>query len=397
MSHKCPTAAFWGRGPRDVDWIRADVRTLIYARSSAESLDAEERERQEHLKQPVGRQGNSGRLEAGRLVFACAALALLIVLGACTASSIKPPEESTTATVSVSASIEHLDAHDGGIVQAGAVYYEFGTSYGCGFQFGVIGTRFCGISVYSSSDLRVWKALGLAFDPETSDWQQACTPGGCFRPHVVYNEATHRYVMWINVFTGAYRVLTSPSPTGPWSLNRSAGAVPDRSGDENLFVDADGVGYLIRTDLTGKQATAKSHELEILRLDPTYENLSTGKSRPPIGFVEAPTLWERRGTYYLAYSDPACPYCTGTGTSVITARTPLGPWSAPYSISSDSCHGQPTQVSTIRTADGITDLYQSDNWVRLGTDRITRNQKQATQSWAPLAYEDGRVSPVKCP
>ncbi len=258
-----------------------------------------------------------GRRAATSAILAFGVLVVMILGSGCSAHTKSRAVAPTTAAAvpAVQSSVEHLDAHDGGIVQAGSTFYEFGTSYDCGFEFGVVGTEFCGISIYSSPDLRTWKSAGLAFDPHSADWQQACTPGGCFRPHVVYDKATSQYVMWINVFTGAYRVLTSPSPTGPWTLDRGAGAVTAPSGDENFFVDTDGVGFLIRTDLRGRRATTKTHELEVDRLDPSYTHVTRQTSRPPVGFVEAPTLWQRDGVYYLAYSDPACPYCTGTGTS----------------------------------------------------------------------------------
>ncbi|MCU1656967.1 MAG: hypothetical protein JWO57_1623 [Pseudonocardiales bacterium] len=297
----------------------------------------------------------------------------------------------------VTASTQHLDAHDGGVVQAGQVFYEYGTSYDCGFQFNVVGTRFCGIKIYSSTDLRRWQLVGLAFDPLGGDWQRTCTPGGCFRPHVVHNAVTGLYVMWVNVFSGSYRVLTAPTPAGPWTLT-DGGAVASRSGDETLFVDSTGIGYLVRTDLAGKVATGKSHELELDQLDASYAHVVGAVSRPRVGFVEAPSLFRRQGIYYLAYSDPACAYCTGTGTSVVQSASLAGPWSTPYRITTTSCGGQPTNVSVLSDGKRTVWLYQSDQWVRLGTDTVTRNQKRAGQAWSPLSFTAaGRVQPVRCP
>lgn len=253
------------------------------------------------------------------------------------------------------------------------------------------------MSVYSSTDLRSWRSHGLAFDARSADWQGACTPGGCFRPHVIYNARDKQYVMWINVFSGSYRVLTSSTPTGPWTLRPGAGSVPSNSGDQDLFVDSDGTGYLVRTDLNGRQATAKSHELEIDTLDASYLHVSAITSRPALGFVEAPTIWKRGATYYLAYSDPACPYCPATGTSVVTASSLAGPWSTPYSIAATSCQGQPTHVSKLVNGSTVTYLYQSDQWRRPDPRVVLRNQAAATQAWAPLSFTaSGQVEPVNC-
>lgn len=337
-----------------------------------------------------------------RLFAAIAALFAAITLVACSSNGSNRFKTQISISQGTEQPFEpvvmHLDAHDGGLTQFQGTFFVYGTSYNCGFEFGILGTRFCGISIYSSTNLRDWQLVGLAFNAQRADWQSACSPGGCFRPHVIFNRRQRLYVMWINVFTGAYRVLTSPTPTGPWTLRSSAVALPTASGDENLLVDQDGTGYLIRTDLVGMQSTTKSHELEVNQLDNSYLNLSGRSSRPQVGFVEAPMMWRRAGHYYLAYSDPACPYCPGTGTSVLTARSPLGPWSAPYSISPTSCGGQPTQVSTIVYRGSTLDIYQSDQWVRLGSDAITRNQGSATQAWAPLKYDKaGKVSTVSCP
>jgi hypothetical protein len=282
----------------------------------------------------------------------------------------------------------HLDAHDGGIVQDGDTYWAFGTSYYCGFQWNVAGTTWCGFNAYRSTDLQVWEKVGLMFDP--APWQSVCSPGGCYRPHVVYNPNTGRWVLWFNVFTGTYRVMTAPAPGGPWTLEQG-GEVAAPSGDGNLFVDTDGTGYLIRTDIPGHVATGSSHELVVERLTPDYLSVSGVSARLPVGFVEAPAMWQRGGTYYLAFSNPACPYCTGTGTSVVTAASPMGPWVDLHTPT--ALCGQPTHVSHLTGGD----LYQSDMWVRHPGDAITANQAEAEQTWGWLSYgSGGRVDPIAC-
>lgn len=310
-----------------------------------------------------------------------------------TKTPIKTPAPSAVAAVI--GGIHHLDAHDGGIVQVAGMFYEYGTAYDCGFQWQVPGTRWCGFRMYSSTDLRTWRDRGLMFDP--SSWQGRCAPAGCFRPHVVHNDTTGRFVLWFNAADRQqYVVFTAPSPAGPWQHADDVELPP--SGDEALFVDSDGSAYLVRTDLAGRRATARTHELVVERLDATYTRVIATMSRPPVGFVEAPSLWRHDGVYYLAYSDPACPYCTGTGTSVMQARSLAGPWSRPYSISARSCGGQPTMVSVLELAGRPLLLVQSDRWVRLGSDRITRNQARATQAWVPAAYDaSGRIAPLACP
>src|SRR2546428_13150470 len=88
--------------------------------------------------------------------------------------------------------ISGIDAHDGDLKQINGTYYLYGTSYGCGFQWG-LPSPYCGVRVYTSSDLTTWTPAGYAFDASTSAWQQWCggsgwpEPGGCFEPRVAGN------------------------------------------------------------------------------------------------------------------------------------------------------------------------------------------------------------------
>jgi len=114
-----------------------------------------------------------------------------------------------------------IDAHDGEIQRFGNRYYLYGTSYGCGFEWQRPGSPFCGFKAYSSPDLEHWTDEGPLFDATTSYWQSRCDSGtlSCYRPHVAYNAATERYVLWMNSYDVAdgYHVLTSTSPTGPFT------------------------------------------------------------------------------------------------------------------------------------------------------------------------------------
>jgi len=48
---------------------------------------------------------------------------------------------------------EAIDAHDGEIAFFEGVYYLYGTSYGCGFQWGKKEAPFCGFKTYTSTDM----------------------------------------------------------------------------------------------------------------------------------------------------------------------------------------------------------------------------------------------------
>lgn len=294
---------------------------------------------------------------------------------------------------------EAIDAHDGEIAYFDGVYYLYGTSYGCGFEWGNKGAPFCGFKVYSSTDLAHWKDEGALFDATTAIWQSRCNGStyGCFRPHVIYNKATKQYVLWINVYDNrvGFRVFTSRSPKGPFTeqavprlaVNADSAIAGLNNGDHDTFIDNDGTGYIAYTDWRSK-GTIVIEKLTANYLSGTGEHVKgvTG------GQTEAPSLFYRKGTYYITYSDPNCGYCSGTGTSYKTAPTPLGPWSEGKKISDNSCGGQPSFVSVIHLKDDVMYLYGSDLW-----NNAARNEALANYYWAPLEFaEDGTIKPMQC-
>jgi hypothetical protein len=286
-----------------------------------------------------------------------------------------------------------VDAHDGEISVFGGTYYLYGTAYDCGYNWQGAGTPFCGFKIYTSTDLVHWADRGYLFDPTASTWQTRCNGNtyGCFRPHVVFNAATGRYVLWVNVYDNSvgYRVFTATSPTGPFTeqavptlaVNNSAPAGGVNNGDHSVFVDDDGTAYLAYTD-------GRSYgDVVVERLDPAYLTGTGAFVRLHQSATEAPAMFKRNGVYYLTYSDPNCGYCGGTGTSYKTATSPLGTWSAGTKISTDSCGGQPAFVSQI----GTTYLYASDLW-----NNGNANEALAGYFWTPLSFNGAAIQPITC-
>ena len=292
-----------------------------------------------------------------------------------------------------------IDAHDGEIAYFQGTYYLYGTSYDCGFAWQNKKAPFCGFKVYSSPDMVNWTDKGFLFDAQTPVWQTRCNGNtyGCFRPHVVFNQKSRQYVLWINVYDNqvGFRVFTSSSPLGPFkevaeptlAVNATAPAAGLNNGDHDTFVDEDGTGYIAYTDWRAKGA------IVIERLTADYLS-GTGQHVKAVteGKTEAPALFKRRGIYYVTYSDPNCGYCSGTGTSYRTASSPLGPWSQGTKISENSCGGQPSFVSTIKLGADSLFLYGSDLW-----NNAARNEALANYYWAPLAFnDDGSIKPMQC-
>ena len=292
-----------------------------------------------------------------------------------------------------------IDAHDGEIALFNGVFYLYGTSYDCGYEWGNKASSFCGFKAYSSEDLVNWSDRGFLFDAETPIWQSRCNGStyGCYRPHVIYNRVSHLYVLWINVYDNqvGYRVFTSKSPVGPFSetvnptlaVNNDAPVAGLNNGDHDTFVDDDGTAYLAYTDWR----TQGTIVIEKLSADYLTGTGVFVKAVTP-GKTEAPALFKRNGTYYILYSDPNCGYCSGTGTSYRRASSPLGPWSEGTNINANSCGGQPSFVSVIKRGSEMIFLYGSDLW-----NNGAKNEALANYYWAPLTFAaDGSINPIIC-
>ena len=285
-----------------------------------------------------------------------------------------------------------IDLHGGEVHQFDGLYYWYGEHYACGFQWLTPGTPFCGFKVYTSPDLVRWTHRGNLFDV-TPYWQLHCggQTDGCFRPHVAYNALTKRYVAWVNAYDAqsGYFVFESETPTGPFVEQKApalaVGRVPLR-GDGNLFVDDDGTGYLVYTN------HARDGDLVVERLATDYLSGTGDHVELGLAHVESPSLFKREGRYYITFSDPNCGYC-GTGTSYMTAPSPLGPWSGRRSISATSCGGQPTHVSRfVGTGGSAWYMYQSDLW-----NSRELNQATAGQFWGALTFDvNGKILLIDC-
>jgi len=290
-----------------------------------------------------------------------------------------------------------IDAHDGEIALFDGVFYLYGTSYDCGYEWGKKDAPFCGFKTYTSKDLVHWTDKGFLFDATTPIWQTRCNGStyGCYRPHVIYNQKTRLYVLWINVYDNqvGFRVFTSVSPIGPFTevavptlaVNNNAAIAGLNNGDHDTFVDDDNVAYIAYTDWR----TNGTIVIEQLNEDYTSGTGIHVEYVTP-GNTEAPSLIKRDGIYYLLYSDPNCGYCSGTGTSYRTATSPMGPWSEGKSISINSGGGQPSFVSMLKTETEVIYLYGSDLW-----NNGASNEALANYFWVPLSFApDGTIKPI---
>lgn len=301
-----------------------------------------------------------------------------------------------------------IDAHDGDMAYFGGKYYLYGTSYGCGYELQTNGTSFCGFKSYMSTDLTNWTDNGLLFDGRSSNWHANCSPPryGCYRPHVLYNNASGKYVLWINSYDNAsgFHVFTATTPSGPFTeiaqpsvadMGTPGGFV---NGDFDLFADDNGDGYIVYTDINYPLLPGGiDHTLRIQRLNSTYTSGTGPAISTATAAVEAPSLFKRNGVYYLLYG-PGCAYCGGTPTVYKTAAAAMGSWSETKQINPTSCGGQPSFVSRLPTAaGGSVFVYGSDLWNSRGAGTSpVGNQALANFFWTPLAFSGADIQPFSC-
>ena len=276
-----------------------------------------------------------------------------------------------------------LDAHDGSVFIYDNLYYYYGPSYGlceepsgpsgcsswhpggCGFQLNH------NVSLYTSSDLSQWTFRGYVFQMSSMK-----TQGIMFCPRVVHNSKTNKWVMWFNFLpaTGAgvsqslYAVATSDTPEGPFQLitDNVTTLAWENTGDFNLLQDDNGDAYIIYTAHIDGGVYNPNHLMSVEKLSDDYLS-SLGKQFNSgfFGqtFVEAPAMFKRNGIYYALFGQCCCYCAEGSGVTVYTATSPLGPYKTLNYLGNEG-HAQQFNVLQYKTTvgTGYGYIWQGDRW-----------------------------------
>jgi hypothetical protein len=289
------------------------------------------------------------------LPLAGAALFLISpVLGNCQITSFTPGQPIHDADG------KPIKAYAGGISYFNGTYYWYGE-----FKNGELRTS--ELPCYSSTDLLNWKYRGNMVPSMREGELAAFTI--LERPHVIYNEKTKKYVMWMHLENDNYNrgltgVLVADSPTGPFSIDGifhdrgPEGREPDNEDnrDQSIFKDDDGRAYHIFS-------SHKNHGLVISEMTSDY--LRPKGSSIDTGVVcEAPTVFKRNGVYFLLRSD-----CSGFGfndNTYATAESMLGKWTdhGVFATGPNSQNTFSTQVTEVVKVRGKQDAYifVGDRW-----------------------------------
>ena len=337
-----------------------------------------------------------------------------------------PPSTTTTRpaqpaiTIPSGTTISGLDLHDGTIVEDASsgtnTYYFYGTQYGCGFQWGVATSHFCGFGVASAPSLSgPWSAITQLISPSTVDpwsgrtWDQQCVRtngGGCFNPRMVHNPNTGQWLLWFNAVgdhsfdhANAYNNYVCSGPMGPCANSGfhkpAAYTCADANGDFSIFTDG-ATAYLV---CTGTNTDEYVEQLNAAWTDGTG-NIAGHGSGALFNAVEGAGIYKdpTTGLYIMTLSNPECGYCSGVPTIFGTAPNPIGPWSSPTgyaaaagsgpqamgaryraAVNGNSCGGQPR---TVMVLDG--QAYQGIDLWNAGA----LNETTATYMIQPLNYRN---------
>jgi hypothetical protein len=307
---------------------------------------------------------------------------------------------------------EIIDAHGGCLQFFDGRFYLYGMHFGTNHN----DTRpNCPLVVYSSSNLMDWTFEGNLLREQPT--------GVYYRPYVVFNPKTKKYVLWYNwyqiLWKGQAGVAVSDSPLGPFTIvNQRARLSGSSPGDGSLFVDDDGTGYYIYTDI------ANDYAVRVERLTTDFMD-SSGEYSDFIGYgLEAPLLFRRNDLYYILCG-PLCADCPqGAEVAVEMSSSPFGPYRIGGEINDRSgtnmleadpgvpepelnntneyirplrkgpfIHGQETWVARIPTGEEPLFIWMADGW-KSAPDK-TRGHD--FQYWStPLQFNtDGTIQPLK--
>jgi Glycosyl hydrolases family 43 len=308
---------------------------------------------------------------------------------------------------------QSIDAHGGCMQFFNGRFYLYGNAFGTNHDDKLFN---CPFAVYSSPNMVDWKLEGTLL--------KDAPKGVYYRPYVVFNPGTQKYVLWYNwyqtLWKGQAGVAESDSPVGPFIVATPKAHLSGSSpGDGSLFVDNDGTGYYVYTDI------ANDYALRVERLTTNYLD-SSGVMSGFVGYgVEAPILFRRNDFYYILCG-PLCSDCPqGSSVSVEMGYSPLGPFQVigeinDYSPSNNMqakeytvppadqtnsdgfvhppkarpfIRGQETWVSRLPTAGMPQFIWMADGW-KSAKDGMRGHD---FQYWsAPLKFNpDGTIQPLK--
>ena len=280
----------------------------------------------------------------------------------------------------------------------------------------------CGFGIYSSDNLTTWK-LERSFVPDVASPSMQ-------KPHVLYSEATKKYVFWYKsgsnfAETNALAVMTSDSPAGPFTGSTNATGT-HMGHDFDIARGPDGAHYIVSDVYSATGSTDRTKppvwNVWVQKLNP--ELTGTVDTNDTMALImadvnyEAIGFFERQGHWYIT-SGATCANCAVPTSYVMSSSGPFGPYENLEGDSSaggslkrgsligDGCTGQskaitvlpgPKNESVILATSWIYRTSPS-NYVKNGSLSHGNNaQAIASSAYYPLTFSsDFHVDPIQCP
>lgn len=269
----------------------------------------------------------------------------------------------------------HIQAHGGGIIKIGTLYYWYGEERAKGLD-----TNYRYVSGYRSTDLINWTFMGDVLkitDPENLGRRWVLE-----RPKVFYHKKSKTYVMYFHLDDRSYKlarvgVATSKKPEGPFTYVKSFRPLGYESRDIGQFIDDDGTPYLVFESRPSKG-------FYIAGLSADYMDVVK-----EVSFIHAPleggAIVHYKGLYYAIGS--ALTGWRPNPNKFATATTLAGPWTEFTDIAPPSTNtygSQSTMLIKVEGSKTTTVIYMGDQW------------KPATQwdsryLWMPVEIGDGKL------
>lgn len=296
-----------------------------------------------------------------------------------------------------------INAHGGGVIYSKGVYYWYGE-----YRDGALTQK---VSLYKSTNMKDWSYCGIILDVSKKH-----PDFNIERPKIIYNKKSKKFVMWFhqeiknNFNIASAGVAQSSTINGPFTLlktfrpnanaksfnliERSDGSEDEKKAnniylrdftkgqmfrDMSLFVDDDERAYVIYT-------SEDNYTLHISLLNDDYTNVTDKYIRVMIGKKsEAPTLFKRKGLYYIIAS--GLHGYAPTITKLAISNSIFGKWkefptpfkSERLDMVRNSFYSQTSFVFKIPGKDKY--LYMADRWKRGALNK-------STYIWLPITWKD---------
>jgi hypothetical protein len=269
---------------------------------------------------------------------------------------------------------KHIQAHGGGIIKIGEIYYWFGEDRS---KDNDPEKRY--VACYSSTDLTHWKFRNQVI--KTTDPENFGKGFVLERPKVFYNAQTRKFVMYLHMDNASYKaarvgVAVCDEVDGDYKYLKSFRPLGHESRDIGQFIDDDGTAYLIFED--------RPYGFRIARLSDDYLDVDKEICLIP-AHMEGGALVHYKGLYYAIGS--ALTGWTPNPNKYATATSLAGPWSEFKDIApaeTNTYGSQSTMMLKVAGEKTTTVIFMADQWK-------PKTQWESRYLWLPLEIGDGKL------